>query len=82
MDRVPTKPMICQMRDPFDPRLTCEFRESGGIRCEVDGPHTVHRIGNHSIFHSRAGNGYSCSYIDECPDPYKLTPFTTINPWR
>lgn len=73
--------MICQTRDPFDPRLTCEATESGGIRCEVQGPHTVHEISQHTILHRRAGNGYSCQYVDECPAPGMLTPFTAFNPW-
>lgn len=81
MDQNQALSLICQARDPFDLRLTCEATESGGIRCEVRGPHTTHEIGLHTIFHIRAGNGYSCSYIDECPDPYKLTPLTVLRPW-
>lgn len=59
---------ICQVADPALP-LPCTAEESGGYRCEVYGPHTAHRIGEHTIAHSLAGNGYTCAAIDARKDP-------------
>lgn len=43
--------------------LTCPYRESGGVRCEVIGKHDVHKIGSHTISHHQWGNGFPCSSI-------------------
>jgi hypothetical protein len=45
--------------------LECDYRESGGVRCEVLGVHDRHAWGSHTIEHSRWGNGYHCSSVDE-----------------
>lgn len=55
---------LCQVADPSID-LTCDAREGGGYRCEVDGPHDNHRISDHTIRHAREGNGYACSAFDE-----------------
>lgn len=31
--------------------------------CEEIGPHERHRVGQHTILHALAGNGYSCESI-------------------
>lgn len=54
---------ICQVVD-YDDQLTCPARESGGWGCEVVGPHVQHRIGDHTIRHVLAGNGYACAAVD------------------
>jgi len=43
--------------------LTCPYREAVW-RCEVIGPHTVHRWSDHLVRHERQGNGWSCLTID------------------
>lgn len=54
---------ICQFVALDDDFLTCTARESGGMRCEVAGPHTEHWISDHTIRHWLAGNGYACSAV-------------------
>jgi hypothetical protein len=54
---------VCQVDQPTV-NLSCTWRESGGYRCEVVGPHEQHKIGEHTIRHSLAGNGHTCSAID------------------
>lgn len=54
---------ICQVNG--DPILPCP-EMNGGYQCEYlgAGPHR-HFIGNHTIEHALAGNGYYCSAIEE-----------------
>lgn len=52
----------CQVRRVGLDRLTCTARESGGVRCEVIGPHAEHAVGEHTKEHMRAGNGWSCDF--------------------
>jgi hypothetical protein len=51
---------VCQVATP-GVDLPCPAVEGGGLRCEVSGPHDLHRIGGHTIAHALAGNGYACS---------------------
>lgn len=64
---MPNMAWICQVARP-DLKLPCGWRESGGYQCEVLGEHDAHKIGEHTINHSLAGNGYPCAAIDPSMD--------------
>lgn len=52
---------ICQVANPGIAHfLPCKERESGGYRCEMDGPHAGHVISRHTIEHRSMGSGYGC----------------------
>lgn len=56
--------MICQVAQDVD--LPCPARESGGYQCENLEPLPHHHfIGNHTIEHSLAGNGYACTFEED-----------------
>ncbi len=57
---------ICQVVDPLA-ALPCSSREGagGGYQCEMVGPHTQHRIGDHTVQHALAGSLYSCEASDQ-----------------
>lgn len=50
----------CQVADA-SVKTECQVRESGGLRCEVSGPHAEHALSEHTIRHGLGGNGYSCT---------------------
>lgn len=52
---------ICPVMNPIIERyLTCDAHE-GIYRCQVVGPHSRHRVSQHTIDHAAWGNGYACS---------------------
>lgn len=56
--------------------LPCPYREAR-YKCEVVGPHTVHRWSRHTQRHERLGNGYPC-YLLEMSDEYDLPTYTRV----
>ncbi len=52
---------VCQVVRPG--RVECPVQESGGLWCEVRGPHTIHQIGQHTSLHDMLGNGVSCTTV-------------------
>lgn len=56
---------ICQVVNPGVRGLTCSEVESGGFQCEVTGPHTQHRVGDHTTVHAWLGTGYTCAEIEK-----------------
>ena len=64
---VDEKAVICGVIGFTNP--SCSERDSDGVRCENFTPHTTeHLVGQHTIAHTRAGNGYACSAIAIPPD--------------
>lgn len=56
----------CQIADSsVRDELPCPATDSHGVQCEVIGPHEPdgHRVSDHTIAHSLAGNGYPCLAI-------------------
>lgn len=56
---------ICQVAHIGEDQITCEAHEGGGLRCEVTGEHTRHRLGPHTWHHYLMGNGYACSKVTQ-----------------
>jgi len=61
---VPEQNFICQVNNINTGWLQCPYRESGGYRCEAQGPHEHHTFGRHTILHAFWGNGNSCNTIE------------------
>lgn len=59
--------IVCQVVGP-EYAEWCDYRESGGMRCEVVGPHRKHYWSEHTIAHERMGNGYSCAAVERALD--------------
>lgn len=53
----------CQVNGSLSAQA-CGSRKADSIFCcEIIGPHDRCRVGEHTIAHERAGNGYSCTSI-------------------
>lgn len=57
-------PPICQVAGVRTDELWCTHTDSHGYRCERIDEHTTgHYIGQHTIDHALAGDGYACTAV-------------------
>lgn len=54
----------CQVIKGRSPQAACNGHADSVFKCEVIGPHERHRVGEHTIWHERYGNGYSCDLVE------------------
>lgn len=45
-------------------QAACDGHADSIFKCEVIGPHEHHKVGEHTIWHERYGNGRSCAQIE------------------
>lgn len=63
---------VCPVVDPAVERyLTCGAHE-GIYRCQEIGPHSRHRVSQHTIDHAAWGNGYACSAMLVAPETISI----------
>lgn len=45
-------------------QAACDGQADSIFKCEVIGPHEEHKVGQHTIWHERYGNGATCSGVE------------------